>query len=71
MDCTPSIEHIQRKNKTYCIKRYTLYYRIRDNLNKKRKEADIKNKIKDITYHHPYYGNRRITDQLRREKVKG
>jgi len=51
------------------IKRSTLYYRIRDNLCKKRKETDIKDKIAVISYKHPYYGYRRITAQLRREKV--
>lgn len=52
------------------IKRSTLYYRAKDNLNQKIKEADIKNKIKVISYEHSYYGYRRITAQLRREKVR-
>src|SRR5665648_139731 len=51
------------------IKRSTLYYQQKDNLDKKIKETDIKNKIKDISYKHPYYGYRRITAQLRRDKV--
>jgi transposase InsO family protein len=51
------------------IKRSTLYYRAKDNLNKKIKEADIKNKIKVISYEHSYYGYRRITARLRRDKV--
>lgn len=51
------------------IKRSTLYYQPKDNLDKKIKETDIKNKIKDISYKHPYYGYRRITAQLRRDKV--
>jgi transposase InsO family protein len=51
------------------IKRSTLYYRQKDNLDKKIKEADIKDKIATISYKHPYYGYRRITAQLRREKV--
>ena len=51
------------------IKRSTLYYQPKGNLDKKIKETDIKNKIKDISYEHPYYGYRRITAQLRRDKV--
>ena len=51
------------------IKRSTLYYRAKDNLDKKIKEADIKKKIRDISRKHPYYGYRRITAQLRRDKV--
>ena len=50
-------------------KRSTLYYRAKDNLYKKVKEADIKNKIVTISYKHPYYGYRRMTAQLRRDKV--
>ena len=51
------------------IKRSTLYYRAKDNLNKKIKEADIKDKIATISYKHPYYGYRRMTAQLKREKL--
>ena len=51
------------------IKRSTLYYQPKGNLNKKIKETDIKNRIKDVSYKHPYYGYRRITAQLRRDKV--
>jgi transposase InsO family protein len=51
------------------IKRSTLYYRTKDNLYKKIKEADIKNKIAIISYKHPYYGYRRMTAQLKREKL--
>lgn len=41
------------------IRRSTLYYRAKDNLNKKIKEADIiKDKIATISYKHPYYGKR-------------
>jgi hypothetical protein len=36
------------------IKRPNLYYRAKDNLNQKIKEADIKNKIATISYKHPY-----------------
>lgn len=42
------------------IKRSTLYYQPKGNLDKK---------IKDISYKHPYYGYRRITAQLRRDKL--
>ena len=51
------------------IKRSTLYYQPKGNLDKKIKEKDLKNKIKDISYKHPYYGYRRITAQLRRDRV--
>jgi hypothetical protein len=51
------------------IKRSTLYYQPKGNLDKRIKETDIKNKIKDISYKHPYYGYRRITAFLRRDKV--
>ena len=50
------------------IKRSTLYYRAKSN--KKIKEADIKNKIATISYKHSYYGYRRMTAQLKREKVR-
>jgi len=53
------------------IRRSTLYYRAKDNLNKKIKEADIiKDRIATISYKHPYYGYRRITAPLKREKVR-
>jgi hypothetical protein len=42
------------------IKRSTLYYQPKGNLDKKIKETDIKNKIKDISYKYPYYCYRRI-----------
>ena len=51
------------------IKRSTLYYWTKDNPNKKIKETDIKNKIATISYKHPYYGYRRMTAPLKREKV--
>ena len=51
------------------VKRSTLYYRSKDKLDKKTKEAGIKNKIATISREHPYYGYRRITAQLRRDKV--
>jgi hypothetical protein len=46
------------------IKRSTLYYQLKGNLDKKIKETDIKNKIKVISREHPYYGYRRITASL-------
>jgi putative transposase len=52
------------------IKRSTLYYRQKDNLDKKIKEADIKDKIATISYKYPYYGYRRMTTQLKRDKVR-
>jgi len=52
------------------IKRSTLYYRQKDNLDKKIKEANIKDKISTISYKYPYYGYRRMTTQLKREKVR-
>lgn len=51
------------------IKKSTLYYQPKGNLDKEIKEADIKNKIKDISYKHPYYGYRRVTASLRRDKL--
>ena len=51
------------------IKRSTLYYQPKGNLDKKIKETDIKKKIEDISREHPYYGYRRITASLRRDKV--
>jgi len=46
------------------IKRSTLYYKP-----KGKKETDIKKRIEDISQEHPYYGYRRMTAQLRRDKV--
>jgi len=51
------------------IKRPTLYYQLKGNLDKKIKEAGIKDKIATISREHPYYVYRRITAQLRRDKV--
>jgi len=51
------------------IKRATLYYQPKKNINKKQKELRIRKKIEDISREHPYYGYRRITAQLRRDKV--
>ena len=51
------------------IKRSTLYCQPKGNLDKKIKETDIKKKIEDISREHHYYGYRRITASLRRDKV--
>ena len=51
------------------IKRSTLYYQTKGNLDKKIKETDIRKKIEDISREHPYYGYRRITASLRRDKL--
>ena len=51
------------------IKRSTLYYQPKININKKQKELRIRKKIEDISRGHPYYSYRRITTQLRRKKV--
>jgi len=51
------------------IKRATLYYQRKININKKQKELRIRKKIEDISREHPYYGYRRITAQLRRGEV--
>ena len=51
------------------IKRSTLYYIRKINIHKKQKELRIRKKIEDISQEHPYYGYRRITVSLRRDKV--
>jgi putative transposase len=51
------------------IKRSTLYYQPKGNLDKKIRETNIKKKIEDISREHPYYGYRRITASLRRDKA--
>ncbi|GAI63858.1 unnamed protein product [marine sediment metagenome] len=51
------------------IKRSTLYYQPKKNINKKQKELRIRKKIEDISREHPYYGYRRITASLRRDQV--
>jgi transposase InsO family protein len=51
------------------IKRSTLYYQRKININKKQKELRIRKMIEDISREHPYYGYRRITASLRRDKV--
>ena len=47
------------------IKRSTLYYQPKGNLDKKIKETNIRKKIEDISREHPYYGYRRITASLK------
>ena len=49
------------------ISRSTYYYRPRDNLLKKKLDADIADTIEKICYEHPYYGYRRVTAALRRK----
>jgi len=51
------------------IKRSTLYYQPKKNITKKQKELRIRKKIEDISREHPYYGYRRITASLRRNKL--
>jgi len=51
------------------IKRSTLYYQRKINIHKKQKELRIRKKIENISREHPYYGYRRITASLRRDKV--
>jgi hypothetical protein len=51
------------------IKRSTLYYIRKIDINRKQKELRIRNKIATISREHPYYGYRRITASLRRDKV--
>ena len=45
------------------------FHQPKDKLDKKIKEAGIKDKIATISREHPYYGYKRITAQLRRDKV--
>ncbi len=49
------------------ISKSTYYYRPRDNLLKKKLDADIADTIEKICYEHPYYGYRRVTAALRRK----
>lgn len=49
--------------------RFTYYYKIKDKLNKKISDKKIKDKIKEISYKHLYYGYRRITAELKRDKL--
>ena len=49
------------------ISRSTYYYRPKDNLEKKKRDADIADTIEKICYEHPYYGYRRVTAALRRK----
>jgi len=51
------------------IKRSTLYYQRKINIYRRQKELRIRKKIEDISREHPYYGYRRITAQLRRDKL--
>jgi len=51
------------------IKRSTLYYIRKIDIHRKQKGLRIRKKIEDISREHPYYGYRRITASLRRDKV--
>ena len=51
------------------IKRSTYYYGPKDNLAKKKRDADIADLIEKICYEHPYYGYRRVTASLKRKKM--
>lgn len=51
------------------IKRSTFYYQKKVNKNRIQQEISLKERIQQIAYKHPYYGYRRITAQLKREKV--
>jgi putative transposase len=51
------------------IKRSTFYYQVKNNKDQKQQEVSLKEKIQQIAYEYPYYGYRRITAQLHREKV--
>jgi transposase InsO family protein len=51
------------------ISRSTYYYRPKDNLGKKKRDTDIADTIEKICYEHPYYGYRRVTAALRRNKM--
>jgi len=51
------------------ISRSTYCYRPKDNLAKKKCDADIADLIEKICYEHPYYGYRRVTAALRRKKM--
>jgi len=50
-------------------KKSTLYYQQKINIHKRQKELKIRKKIADISREYPYYGYRRITAQLRRDKL--
>jgi len=51
------------------IPRSTFYYQKKENSARKQQEAFLKEKIQQIAYEYPYYGYRRITAQLKREKL--
>ena len=53
------------------IPRSTYYYPKKENSAKEQQEELLlKEKIQEIAYQYPYYGYRRITAQLQREKIK-
>ena len=51
------------------IQRSTFYYQKKVNIPKIQQEILLKEKIQQIACSHPYYGYRRITAQLKREKI--
>ena len=51
------------------ISRSTYYYRPKNNLEKKKRDADIADVIEAIAYQYPCYGYRRITAALKRKKM--
>jgi len=51
------------------ISRSTYYYRPKDNLAKKKRDADIADLIEKICYEHPYYGYRRAAALKRKGMI--
>ena len=51
------------------IPKSTYYYKPKSNLEKKKHNADIANKIEAIAYDFPSYGYRRITAALKRQGI--
>lgn len=51
------------------IKKSSFYYQVKNNKDKRQEEVLMKEKLKEISYQHPYYGYRRMTAQLKREDV--
>ena len=51
------------------IKRATLYYLRKIDIHRRQKELKIRKKITNIFREYPYYGYRRITARLRRNKL--
>ena len=51
------------------ISRSTYYYKPKGNREKQKLDADLADLIEKIAYKHPYYGYRRITAALKRQKI--